>query len=299
MATDPPNTAPGEHGSGAITHSPASNALLQNRKNKKSSNTCQILRKLCSCCCNKAKRQRANLLRIDDPHPPLQNSLSDDDIISINGAEDTPQFQGPLPYATRRDSIDAPPAAVDQSQQNEDTTSEYEFPDLMSEETNRPERPTTLFNVSNHPTTSKHEFHMYNDKNAVVSRSKLQTMQPKGHSQFYPPRHLSHEPPPFPRQSGYNSRQQTLPHSQQRWQTYHRAPQSVSSIPVSQAPLRAARYNHYVSLQPSSYDTERTGRRDSFYDNSLPRDSPLFEYYQQLQQRQELPGTRNINQYFS
>jgi len=39
-------------------------------------------------------------------------------------------------------------------------------------------------------------------------------------------------------------------------------------------------------------------RPTSIYDNSLPRGSPLYEYYQQ-QHANELPGTRNLNQYFS
>ena len=49
--------------------------------------------------------------------------------------------------------------------------------------------------------------------------------------------------------------------------------------------------DHYVSLLPST-----PTRRDSFYDNSLPRN--FFEFYVEPS-HPELPGTRNINQYYS
>ena len=64
----------------------------------------------------------------------------------------------------------------------------------------------------------------------------------------------------------------------------------------------------FNSLHPPSYRTHvsnygtATDKRDSFYDNSLPRDSPLLTYYTQhnhhQRHRPELPGTRNLNQYY-
>ena len=71
-----------------------------------------------------------------------------------------------------------------------------------------------------------------------------------------------------------------------------------------QMPHSSAVNPRYNSLQPPSYRAHISNfnnapdKRDSFYDNSLPRDSPLLNYYAQHNHRPELPGTRNLNQYY-
>jgi len=293
----------------ADNHDVIANLPLQARKLKKRSTKNRMLRKFCSCCCSNAPWQRSATRREEPGAAFVSPSPSEDDIISINGDQETRQFQGPLPYSAQEDVVDSPPDGdSEEARQDDDATSQYDFVDSASPKTSRPQRPTTLQTTfHNSPMTSRTEYRIFTDNIPTTSNNKPYTMQHSIRSQpkMYPPRQRVREPPPFPRQGGgYNPHHQTVPH----WRPYQQqvdvnAPHSVSPIPVQQVPLRSNRQNHYVSLQPSTLETSQLNgaRRDSIYDNSLPRDSPMYEYYQRQmqQQRPELPGTRNINQYYS
>ena len=309
VTSNPPENEDNINNESRDDHGDTTIIPLQGRKRKKRSSKNRILRKFCSCCCSNAPWQRGEETRSDELVAPKRPSIADeDDIISIHCDETPPQFQGPLPYSAREDVVDSPPeGASEQPPEEEDTTSQYEFVNVATPKETRPQRPTTLqTSFHSSPMTSRTDYRIFNDTIPTTSNSKPYTMQQsmRGHSKFYCPRQRVREPPPFPRQGGFNPHHQTVPH----WRSFQQqhvdanAPHSVSPIPVQQVPLRSNRQNHYVSLQPSAYEAAQLngGRRDSFYDNSLPRDSPMYEYYQrQMQQRPELPGTRNINQYYA
>ena len=87
------------------------------------------------------------------------------------------------------------------------------------------------------------------------------------------------------------------------YNTYHQQPRHESTTFValrhqqSSSPTATVVAVEGTAASGGPHEDSSGGRRGSFYDNSLPRDSPLYEYYQQ--QNELLPGTRNLNQYFS
>ena len=267
----------------------------------------QMLLKFCSCCCGNVLCHRNEEAITEDPATQPTSPTDEDiiDIINDSCVEETTQFQGPLPYSARRDSAISPPEEVNkQLFQNEDTTSEYEFVDVATPTVSRPQRPTTLeTNFQNFPMTSGTDFRNLSNKSLSGNNKPFTTEHPHAEqSRFYSSRQRTREPPPFPRQSGFNLRHQTVSTLPLQWGLYQphqfstNTPRSASPTPVQRVPPRSNYQNPYVSLQP----TFNEARRDSFYDNSLPRDSLLYEFYHgQMQHRPELPGTRNINQYFS
>ena len=225
-------------------------------------------------CCSSDENidwQHANRLPCND------NAPLDDEIISVHGGgEERERFEGPLPFA----------APTDLPQQD-DVTSEYEFTDFVPADSGGLSAALSIQDV---PVI---------DDNASTSHNVVQPM--KEHATFNRTHSRNGELPPFPRPvADYNPHSQSDFHNPVRWAVHQQQPaRSSPSLSHTFRPQTSRHYNHYVSLHPSSLDYIGA-RRNSFYDNSLPRDSPLYEYYQRQQLlRQELPGTRNINQYFS
>jgi len=216
------------------------------------------------------------------------------------------------------------PVSSNTSRFDDDVASIYEYPDNPSSVvalTSPPPSmtsPTRAYTASFFPTTAvangnQQRLHLYSRDRVPITINRLS------------PR----DPPPFPTSSRYKPHpevmtSQSTPKITQAY-PYHRTspyvttsshfrntqsvllrhhpPHSTFTSYVTQPATPRHESTTFVSLRHHTSQSNRDSnseRRGSFYDNSLPRDSPLYEYCQrQASVRHELPGTRNLNQYFS
>ncbi|XP_018672064.2 uncharacterized protein LOC100184301 isoform X2 [Ciona intestinalis] len=295
------------------------------RKRKQRSRIQALLVKCCSCCCTNAPWQRDGSTADDDYHIARQStSLSDDDVISAV-ASGRNHFDGePAPIFAPSPQHESTPTSdnhyqafsggSDGMRYVDDNTSEYEYQDDITPPTPAPIRPTTLRTNPNVAPIIPNGHRPYN----TGYRSPNQYDPHTQSRQFTQSNHIR-EPPPFPKTSNYNYHH-VAPHYATHRIAYNNTFQPNNTNSMHHIAQHAPQHHsvayptsfgdHYVSLQPQlrqpsnartltlGHTDPRLERRDSFYDNSLPRDSPLYEYYQR-QNRQELPGTRNINHYYS
>ncbi|XP_076818434.1 uncharacterized protein LOC143464516 [Clavelina lepadiformis] len=278
----------------------------RNRHRKHQSRKHVLLNRWCSCCCRNAPWQRGHVE--DDGSYEIarrSTSLSDDEIISVGPGErnnsENDHFP-PFPINLLETTDGNFQAFSTNSRggitcsEEDDTRSEYEYPDHNI--TSTPSQHSDVMQ------NNAHSFHTH----IPANNSSAHTFQPVQSA-----RHSTYETPPFPKTA--NQSYEVQPRSVHLVQNINYSlpnrQRTIANNCVMHPPLtpQSPAFNaQYVSLQPQTVKARnlpqrsldaRLEHRESIYDNSLPRDSPIYEYYQRQQMRQELPGTRNINRYYS
>nr|CAB3262867.1 uncharacterized protein LOC100184301 [Phallusia mammillata] len=244
---------------------------------------------------------------------------------------DSPQREEVVDAAPRFNAFPNAERLSDEIPYADDDTSEYDYHD--NDVTPPKPEPTAVRPTTLHPNLAKFSPSTAHSSSTFVNPAQnvqpinrnpyLQRQQMPIRQSFTQPHQVAREPPPFPKHStyGYQVPPQSVPHyaTQQRvpYNTNYQQqqPQRIRTNPMTTyhtqqrhpASFTSSFNEHYVSLQPQHHPASsartlslgqpesRLERRGSWYDNS--RESPMYEYFQR-QGRQELPGTKNLNQYY-